>query len=75
LDSLGHIWHEMEARRYQSPDPGLTHEEVTRARELFEEIYTGLVREGQKFPAARKAILKHALHGTPKEPLRVDAAR
>ena len=75
LDRLGHIWRELEARRYQSPDPGLTHDEITEARKLFEEIYSSLVREGHKFPALRKTILKHAPHSTPKEPLRFDAAR
>jgi hypothetical protein len=75
LDRLGQIWRELEARRYQSPDPGLTHDEITKARKLFEEIYSSLVREGHKFPALRKAILKHAPHRTPREPLRADAAR
>ena len=75
LDSLGDVWRELEARRYQSPDPGLTHDEITQARRLFEQIYTSLVREGHKFPALRKTILQHAPHSTPKAPLRTDAAR
>src|SRR6185295_2870327 len=75
LDRLGQIWRELEARRYQSPDPGLTHDEITEARKLFEEIYSSLVREGQKYPALRKTILKRAPHSTPREPLRADAAR
>lgn len=75
LDGLGHIWHEVEARRYLWPDPALTHDDITKAQQLFEEIYDSLVHEDQKFSAARKEILKHAPHGTPKEPLRADAAR
>jgi hypothetical protein len=75
LDGLGQIWHDLHARRYQWPDPPLTHDEVTKALQLFEEIYSSLVRQGQRYPAARKDILKHAPHGTPKEPLRADAAR
>ncbi len=75
IDGLGHIWLDLEARRYQWPDPPLTHDEVTKARQLFEEIYSSLVHEGQGYPAARKDILMRTLHGTPKEPLRADAAR
>ncbi len=75
LDGLGRIWHEVEARRYQWPDPPLTHEEIARAQQLFEEIYDSLVHQGQKFPGAWTEILKRAPHSTPKEPLRADAAR
>jgi hypothetical protein len=75
VDGLGHIWHDLHARRYQWPDPPLTHDEVTKALQLFKEIYNSLVHQGQRYPAARKDILKHAPHGTPKEPLRADAAR
>ena len=75
LDGLGHIWQEIEARRYQWPDPAFTHDEATKALQLFKEIYASLVHQGQRFPAAQKEILKHAPHGTPKQPLRADAAR
>lgn len=75
LEGLGHIWRDIHARRYQWPDPALTHDEVKKALQLFEEIYSSLVHQGEKYAAARKDILKHAPHGTPKEPLRADAAR
>jgi len=75
LADLGHIWHEVEARRYQWPDPALTQEEITKALRSFEDIYDSLVRQGQRFSAARKDILKNAPHGSPREPLRADAAR
>jgi hypothetical protein len=75
LKGLGDIWHEVEARRYQWPDPSLTRDEVAKALPLFEEIYRTLFREGQKHAAARRDIVKRAAHGTPKEPLRADAAR
>jgi hypothetical protein len=75
LDGLGHIWHDVQTRRYQWPDPPLTRDEVTKALRLFEEIYSSLVHQGDRYPGARKDILKHAPHGTPKEPLRADAAR
>ncbi|MGE5246089.1 MAG: hypothetical protein ACM3SQ_17835 [Betaproteobacteria bacterium] len=75
LDGLGQIWSDVAARRYQWPDPAFTREEVGRALGLFQEIYDSLYEEGQRFTQARKDVLKHALHGTPKEPLRADAAR
>jgi hypothetical protein len=75
LAGLRQIWQDAEARRYRWPDPPLTHEEVTRALQFFEEIHGSLIKEGQEFPAARRDILQHAPHGTPKEPLRADAAR
>jgi hypothetical protein len=75
LDGLGHIWHELQARRYQWPDPPLTSDEVASATQLFEKIYDSLVHQGQRYPAARQAILNDAPHGTPKGPLRTDASR
>jgi hypothetical protein len=43
--------------------------------QLFEDIYNSLVDQGQEYTAARREILKQAPHGTPKQPLRADAAR
>ena len=54
LDELGRIWHDIHARRYQWPDPALTHDEVAKARQLFVEIHDSLVRQGEKYPAVRK---------------------
>ncbi len=75
LDGLGRLWRDHEGRRYQFADTALTHEEVARALELFRELYDSLIHRGEKFPAARQEILAHAAHGTPREPLRADAAR
>jgi len=75
LDELGHLWQDVEARRHRWPDPSLTHDDVTKALKLFGEIYDSLVDDGRQFPAALKEILKLAPHGSPKEPLRTDAAR
>jgi hypothetical protein len=75
LVGLDHIWRELEARRYQWPDPALTHDEVTKALTLFREIHDSLVHEGQRHAAALTEILTHAPHGTPKQPLHADAAR
>ena len=75
LDGLGHLWHDLEARGYEFPDPALTHDDVVKAQRLFEQIYNSLVHQGQPFEAVRKEILKHAPHGTPNDRLRADAAR
>lgn len=75
VEGLGHIWHELAARRYQWPDPPLTHDEISKAHQLFEQIYESLLHQGHRFTAAQKEIQKHAPHGTPRERLRADAAR
>ncbi len=75
LDGLGDLWRDVEGRRYQWADPALTHDDVAKALRLFEEIFDSLLLQGETFPEARKEILKQAAHGTPKEPLRADAAR
>jgi hypothetical protein len=75
VDDLGRIWQGLEARRYLSPDPAFRRDEVSKALGLFEAIHDSLVREGERFPAARDEILKSAPHGTPRDPLRADAAR
>jgi hypothetical protein len=75
LDGLGRIWHDLHVRRYQFADPALTRAEVTSALALFGELYDSLLAQGEKFPAALKDVLSRAPHGTPREPLRADAAR
>ena len=75
LGQLGDIWSDVQTRRYQSPDPPLTHDHVARARKLFEDIFDSLLHEGEKYPAVCEKILKGAEHGTPREPLRADTAR
>jgi hypothetical protein len=75
LDGLGAIWHDLEISQHQWPDPALTHDDVIKAKRLFVEIYDSLLHEGETFSAARREIVEHAPHGTPKEPLRADAAR
>ncbi len=74
VSDLGDVWRELEGRRYQFPDAALTHDHVMRALNLFREIHDSLMHQPQ-FEAARKAILQHAPHGTPTEPLHADAAR
>jgi len=75
LADIGRIWHDLEARRYQWPDAALTEEDITKALRSFEEIYDRLVRQGRRFSAARKDVLEHAPHGSPRQRLRADAAR
>jgi hypothetical protein len=75
LDELARLWEEVEHARFEFLDAALTHAQIVKAQSLFEAVYRSLVHEGQRFGAARKDILKHALHGTPKEPLRADTAR
>ena len=75
LVGLGHIWSDVEARRYRRPDPALTHDEIVKALQLFREIYDSLFHQGEKYLAARTSILEGAPHGTPRERLRADAAR
>ena len=75
LDELGRLWQDVEHGRVEFLDAALTHAQILKAQSLFEKIYRTLVHEGEKFGAARKDIVTHAPHGTPKEPLRADAAR
>ena len=75
IDALGEIWSALEAERYIWPDPPLKHDDVIKAREHFKRIFETLLQQGSKFGTARAEILAQALHGTPNDPLRVDAAR
>jgi hypothetical protein len=75
LDQLGGIWRAAAARAYTFPDPPFTRDEVATAVRLFGELYDTLIKEGKPFAATRDAIVRRAPHGTPKQPLRADAAR
>lgn len=75
VEGLGRIWREVEARRYRWPDTAFKQDQVNEALALFAEIHDSLVGQGQRFASSRAEILKNAPHGTPKEPLRADAAR
>jgi hypothetical protein len=46
LADLGRIWHEIEARRFQWPDPAITEDDIAKALRSFKEIYDSLVRQG-----------------------------
>lgn len=75
IDALGEIWRALEAERYIWPDPPLKHDDVVKAQEHFKRIFETLLQQGGKFGTARAEILAQSPHGTPKDPLRVDAAR
>ena len=75
VNALGEIWHALEAERYIWPDPPLKHDEVVKAHQHFERLFETLLQQGQTFGTARAEILAQSPHGTPKEPLRADAAR
>jgi hypothetical protein len=75
VHELRALWAEVDCRRVEKGDVPLTHEEVVRARQLFQDIYDDLLSQGQQNPAATTEILKFAPHSTPAQPLRADAAR
>jgi hypothetical protein len=75
LEQLGGIWRAAAARAYTFADPPFTRDEVATAVRLFGELYDTLIEEGKAFAATRDAIVARAPHGTPKQPLRADAAR
>jgi hypothetical protein len=53
----------------------LSAHEVDHARTQFEAIYDTLLAAGKAFPHAGKDVVLHAVHGTPRDPLRADAVR
>lgn len=75
IEALGEIWRALEAERYIWPDPALKHDAVVKAHEHFKRIFETLLQQGSKFGATRAEILAQSPHGTPKDPLRADAAR
>jgi hypothetical protein len=75
VEALGRLWSQVEERRTYVPDRPLTPEQIARAREQFVEIHDELFLLGKAFPAVRADVLARALHGSPRDPLRVDAAR
>ena len=49
--------------------------EVAQARKEFKTIYDTLVAHGKAYPESAREVVSHAMHGTPRTPLRADAAR
>jgi hypothetical protein len=74
LGRLGHLWFHVAERRRDTLDAPFTAREVAHAREQFETIYDELMAAGGPFAEAGRDVAAHARHGTPRSPLRADAA-
>jgi len=74
LGRLGHLWFHVAERRRDTLDAPFTAREIAHAREQFETIYDELMAAGKPFSEAGRDVAGHARHGTPRWPLRADAA-
>ena len=74
LGRLGHLWFTVTDRRRDTIDVPLSAREVAHAREQFEAIHDAFLVSGKAFGDAVRDVISHATHGTPKSPLRADAA-
>jgi hypothetical protein len=75
MERLERLWAHVVERRTDTPDAPLSAKEIAHARTQFEEIYDDLVARGAPFGHVGTEVLSHALHGHPRGPSRVDAAR
>jgi hypothetical protein len=74
LGRLGHLWFQVAQRRRDTLDAPLSAREVAHAREQFEAIYDELMAAGKRLGEAGQDVAAQARHGTPRWPLRADAA-
>jgi hypothetical protein len=75
IKDLERLWKRVEDHRAFVPDAPLSSEQILEARKHFEEIDDALHVLGKRFERLREDVLAAARHGTPREPLRVDASR
>lgn len=75
LERLGHLWRHVTGRRTVTVEAPLTTREVEEARAQFATVFDALLALGQPYPNAAADVVSGAVHGTPRTPLRVDAAR
>lgn len=75
VGSLGRLWLHVVERRKVTFEASLSAHEVAHARKQFETIYDTLAAYGRAYPHVGTDVLSHAMHGTPRTPLRADAAR
>jgi hypothetical protein len=75
VERLGRLWTHVADRRTVTFEAPLSAHEVDHARTQFEAIYDTLLAAGKAFPHAGKDVVLHAVHGTPRDPLRADAVR
>ena len=74
VDRLDRLWRHVTERRAATTDAPLSARDVAHARAQFEAIYDGFAARGTLYPLAAKKVLDGAVHGTPRTPLRPDAA-
>ncbi|MBI3050459.1 MAG: hypothetical protein HYY76_19365 [Acidobacteria bacterium] len=74
VERLGRLWRHVAERRKVTFEAPLSAREVAQAREEFKTIYDTLVALGQAYPESAREVVSHAVHGTPRTPLRADAA-
>lgn len=75
VERLGRLWLHVTERRKVTPDAPLSAREVAHARKQYETIYDTLAVYGRAYSQVSTDVLSHAVHGTPRTPLRADAAR
>lgn len=75
VERLGRLWRHVAERRTVTVEAPLSAHEVGHARGQFETIYDALIARGKAYPKADLDVVSHAVHGTPRTPLRADASR
>jgi hypothetical protein len=75
VERLGRLWRHVAERRTVTFEAPLSAHEVEHARTQFETIYDTFIAHGKAYPNAGTDVVSHALHGTPRMPLRADTAR
>ena len=75
VERLGRLWRHVAERRTVTVEAPLSAHEVEHARTQFETIFDTLVTHGKPYPKTRADVVSLAAHGTPRTPLRADAAR
>jgi hypothetical protein len=75
VERLGRLWKHIADRRTVTVEAPLSAREVEHARTQFATIFDTLLAHGKPYPKAGTDVVSHAVHGTPRTPLRADAAR
>jgi hypothetical protein len=75
VERLGRLWNQVAERRTETVEAPLSAREVQHARTQFETIFDTLLAHGKPYPKAGPEVMSQAVHGTPRTPLRADAAR
>jgi hypothetical protein len=75
VDRLAGLWKHVAERRLDTVETPLSAREVEHARTQFEAIFDALQAQGRPFAKTGAEVVSRAAHGTPRTPLRADAAR